>query len=272
MVSTIKHLAYELRVREADLIFVTENIDKFYYEKEQIKTKDGFPQEKNGIPQKRILYPSKSLLKDIQRRINKNLLSRIIIPNYAYGSITGRDNIANAKYHLGNKHFFTTDLKKFFPTITNRMVFEMFRSFQFSRILTQLVTYKGGVPQGAPTSPAIANLVFVKTGVKLQEFANVHNLAFTTYLDDITFSSQNDFKNAASFIIRILKDDGYIISHEKTNYKKSNIIITGVQLKNGKLDVTDKYKKKLKMRRRFNLSQIKAHQYYAQRVLESNPQ
>ncbi len=274
MIRTIKHLAYELRVREADLIYVIENIDNFYYKKEEVKTKDGFPQEKNGIIQKRTLYPSTLKLKDIQRRINKNVLSQITIPGYAYGSVTGRDNIANAKRHLINSYFFTTDLRKFFPSITNKMVFEMFRSFHFSptvsRRLTQLVTYKGGVPQGAPTSPTIANLVFIKTGIELLNFASANDLTFTTYLDDITFSSLNDFKNISQFIIQTLKKDGYKISHDKTNYRRSNIAITGISLKNRRLGLTEKYKRKLSMTESFSPSQMKAYHFYTQRVEDAN--
>ena len=183
MINILKHLYYELKVKKSDVIHVIENIDKFYYKKEEVKTKDGFPQIQNGVKQTRTLYPSKLILKDIQKRILRDILSKLTIPDYAYGSVKGRDDISYAKYHSASKYFFTTDLKKFFPFITNRMVFEMFRSFHFSptvsRILTQLVTYKGGVPQGAPTSPAIANLVFIKTGTTLQQFANKHDLTFT---------------------------------------------------------------------------------------------
>ncbi len=56
----------------------------------------------------------------------------------------------------------------------------MYLLYKFSptvaRVLTQLTTYKGRIPQGAPTSPMIANLVFVKTGKKLEEFAKENNL------------------------------------------------------------------------------------------------
>jgi hypothetical protein len=72
------------------------------------------------------------------------------------------------------------DMKNFFPYISHHQVFEVFRRNDFSpdvsHILTKLTTYKEGLPQGAPTSPIIANLVFIQTGIKLLEIANRNNL------------------------------------------------------------------------------------------------
>ena len=88
----------------------------------------------------------------------------------------------------------------------------MFCLFDFSptvsRILTQLTTSKGKLPQGTPTSATLANLVLIKTGKNLQEFSNDHNLTFTSFIDDLTFSSPEGFKSKAQSIINTLKTNG----------------------------------------------------------------
>lgn len=130
------------------------------------------------------------------------------------------------------------------------MVYEMFRDNNFSptvsRILTQLTTYKGKLPQGAPTSPIIANLVFIKTGKRLDSFAKENRLTFTTYQDDIYFSSPVDFKILTGRIIELIRADGYLISHKKTYYKTKNPIVTGLIVKNNRLAVKNSFLLKLK--------------------------
>ncbi|HEY6437135.1 MAG TPA: reverse transcriptase domain-containing protein, partial [Ignavibacteriaceae bacterium] len=157
MINTIKHLCYLLKTSPDELEAIVKNTDKFYYEIIEIKkNKDSSPMlDAQGRSKQRVLYPSMGRLKQIQKLILKQILENIDIPDYAYGAIKGRDNVKNAKRHQGKKYFFTLDLKDFFPTVNHRMVFEMFRLKNFSptvaRILTQLATYKGCVPQGAPT-------------------------------------------------------------------------------------------------------------------------
>lgn len=272
MINTKSHLAYTLKVRESEIESIINSIDKHYYEKVELKSeKDGTPKlDKNGIQKKRVLHPSINRLKQIQKRILKEILSKLIIPDYAYGGIKKRDNVKNARKHQGKKYIFTTDLKDFFPSIKNGQVFEMFRSFNFSptvaRVLTQLTTYKGQLPQGTPTSPALANLVFIKTGKKLQEFATENKITFTSFIDDLTFSAPSDFKAKANFIIDTLQEDGFKISHGKTNYKTKNPTVTGIVVKNNNLAITSTYKIKIKDITGKTEEQIRGLNLYAERV------
>jgi len=240
--------------------------------KEDLKfTKDGSPKlDKNGIQKKRILYPSLGRLKVIQRRINKTVLAKLCLPDYAYGAVKNRDNVMNARKHQGKKFNFTTDLTAFYPSINHHMVNEMFLSFKFSptvaRILTQLTTYKGMIPQGAPTSSAVANLVFIKTGKKLQQFAVENGITFTSFVDDLTFSAPVDFKDKTQAFIDALVSDGYRISHSKTSYKTKNPVVTGVVVKNNKLDLTDGFKIKLTQLEGRTPEQIKGLFLYKEKV------
>jgi len=276
MINTIKHLSYILKSSPEELNKVIQNIDRYYYEKVEIKlNKDGSQKlDGKGNPKKRILNPSIGKLKHIQQMILLHILDGIKLPDYAYGAIKGRDNVMNAKRHQGKKYIFTTDLKNFFPTITHRMAFEMYRSLNFSptvsRILTQLTTYKGLLPQGAPTSPMMANLVFIKTGDKLDALSKQHKITFTTFIDDMTFSSAKDFKVLTSSFLAIITIDGFRISHNKTNYKTKNPVVTGAVVKNNNLSLTNSFKLKMNNTAGLSANQIAGIQQYANKVKAAN--
>jgi len=275
MINTIKHLAFVLKVDPSEIQQIIDNIDQFYYEKVELKkNKDGSPKlDKAGNQKKRILHPSIGRLKIIQQGILKDILANLPLPDYVYGAVKGRDNVKNSKKHKGNYHVFTTDLKDFFPSIRHPQVFAMFQQFGFSstvsRTLTQLTTYQGKIPQGAPTSPTVANLVFTKTGKKLQEIAWEHGLTFTAFIDDLTFSSPKDFKNTIQQIIRIITDDGFRISHSKTNYQTKDPIVTGIVLKRSSLSLPENLKQKISESHLLNPEQIRGLQAYADKVLSA---
>jgi RNA-directed DNA polymerase len=240
MIHKIKHLCYVLRIREQELDTVIKNLNSFYYEATSVKQKYGRPQQnKDGTYKLRTLHPSTGRLKSIQAAIHSNILLKLPAPSYAFGSIKGRNNIENAKQHLGNKYFFCADLKDFFPSINNHMVFRTFLSYGFSptisRILTQLTTFKGALPQGAPTSPLVANLVFVSTGSKILKLTEAYKITFTTFLDDFSFSAKSDFKFLTQQILEIIKFDGYSLSHKKITYKVKYPEITGINISKEKM-------------------------------------
>lgn len=252
MINTPKHLAFVLKVDLKEIRSILNNIDKHYREKIIVKTdKFGKPKLDNkGRPKQRIINPSINRLKVIQKRIQKNILLKLHMPDYAYGAVKGRDNVSNAKKHQGKKYKFTTDLKDFFPSITNKSVYEMFVGEKFSHevasLLTKLTTYKGKIPQGAPTSSTLANLVFRKTGDILDNFSKENGLTFTSFVDDMTFSSPNDFKEIVPEILDVITAD-FKISHKKTNYSR-NPNITGLHPMNNHLKLPDSFMEKYRER------------------------
>jgi RNA-directed DNA polymerase len=238
MINTIKHLVYLLRTSKAELLYILNNIDKYYYDKKQPKIKYGQPQKDGEEILYRYLTPSRFPLKKIQQRINL-LLQGIELPEYAYGGVRNSNNILNAKRHIENKYFFSADLKNFFPNITHHQVFRMFMHNKFSptvaRILTQLTTYRGGLPQGAPTSPIISNLVFVETGNKLFERTKHLYITVTTFYDDLTFSSKDDFKIIIPDLLEIIKTGKFFLHYKKLKYKTRQPEVTGVVIDKNKL-------------------------------------
>ncbi|WP_299678629.1 reverse transcriptase family protein [uncultured Dokdonia sp.] len=274
MIRTTKHLAYTLKVDFKEIESIIRNIDNFYKEKIEIK-RDKFGKPKldaNGNQKKRIIHPSQRRLKVIQKRIHRNILVKIKMPSYAYGAVKKKDNIDNAKKHQGKKYKFTTDLKDFFPSIKIEAVFKMFVSQGFSpsvsRILTQLTTYKGQIPQGAPTSSTLANLVFIKTGDILNKFALENEATFTSFVDDMTFSSAKDFKSKIPQILEIITAD-YKISHKKTNYSR-NPNVTGLHVMNNHLELPKSFKAKLESTENKSPQQIAGLFLYKEKVDRAN--
>ena len=97
MINTLKHLAFILKVNLSEIESIIQNIDKYYTER--VITKEG----KNGKTKSRTINPSHNRLKVIQKRIQKNILLNVRLPDYAYGAVKGRDNVDNTNVHKGKK-------------------------------------------------------------------------------------------------------------------------------------------------------------------------
>ena len=242
MIRTLKHLTYTLKTELATINDILADVDSYYISWSKVKTdKDtGLPlTDTDGNQRTRQLNSTKIELKRIQKRILALLMSHVEIPTYAFGGVPNKDNIKNAKYHQGNKYIFTTDLRSFFPSISHNRVFEVYCDNGYSptvaRILTKLTTYKYQLPQGVPTSTLLALLAFKPTGDKLYDYALQHNLKFSIFVDDITISSNVDFKHFIPEILDIIVSAGYKISHNKTHYSTKNPIITGIKCQNNRI-------------------------------------
>lgn len=252
MITNEKHLLHILGIDKNQLNDILVHIDDYYYSFERIKYNkftDKPKKESNGQIAKRTINSSSGILKTIQQRLYKYILNHVDIPEYAYGGVKGKNNILNARYHQGNKYIFTTDLKSFFPSISNQQVFKMFLregcTPTIASILTKITTRKHQVPQGIPTSTLIANLVFRPTGDKIFSLAKNNNIKFSMFVDDITLSSNTDFKHLTLEFISIIQQDGFKISHKKTHYQTKNPTVTGVICQNNRILAPLGYKKKL---------------------------
>lgn len=273
-INTIKHLAYILRLKPEELLHIANNVNQYYYEKREAKLdKENNPKFKNGVQQFRVITPSREPLKSIQEKIHRRILLKIQLPDYAFGGVKGRDNVQNALRHKGKKFNFTTDLSNYFPSISSSQVFKMFRNNGFSpsvsQILTKLTTYEGKLPQGTPTSPTISNLVFVPTGQKLYTLAEKNKITFTSFIDDLTFSSPHDFKELTHQFIEIITEN-FILSHKKTFYKTYRPTITGIVVTNNYLYLPENFKKKLENLEGKTEEQINGLKNYEAKVLNTN--
>lgn len=109
---------------------------------------------------------------------------------------------------------------------------------ELSCLVSELVTYRGYLPQGAPTSTTIANLVFKPIDEILERYCGKSNITYTRYIDDMTFSSEHDFQDKVSNIIHIISKTGFMLSRKKIAYKIGSATITGVEVKNNVLEAS----------------------------------
>lgn len=270
-----------LQYPEERVRYIVDHIEEFYGEFRQFKKDKQGNKRKNkaqyitkyGKYWSRVINPPKHELKLIQKRINAYLVENIPLPNYAFGGIKTKDNILNAFEHKGKKYVFQTDLKDFFPRITNKMVYKMFVENSFSpdvaTLLTKLTTFQGHLPQGAPTSTTIANLVFVPVGNSIQSVAEREGLHFTTFVDDVTVSSQNDFKSVIPEMltdIQSAENGQFKISHGKTSYKSGSTVITGVKMLKNSMTIPDKLRERMNIGDQKDSPRVRGLENYAKRI------
>jgi RNA-directed DNA polymerase len=232
--------------KPCEIEYIANNLSNFYKEWIEIKLdkKTGLPKKYlDGTEKHRTIRPSQKELKLIQSRIKTKILIPIKLPSSIHGGVKKCSNITNAKPHQGNKFVFTTDLQNFYPNISSKRVYDTFCSLDFSphfsHWLTNLTTWKYELPQGTPTSTHIANLVFLNTDFKLIELCNKNNITYTRYVDDLTFSSQQNFNHLLPDILKIISDGNFKLSNRKTQYK-GNQTITGVDVFLNKIDAPER--------------------------------
>ena len=183
-----RHLAQRLRIP----IDVLENVAHYaalHYNPTRTRVK------KDSKALREIDAPQR-LLKRIQREIHQ-LLSSLWLPDSIHGYRCGRSIVTAASPHAGRYFWWKADIRGFYPAISARNVYTMFTELGCSpnvaRILTRLCTRNHHLPQGAPTSPALANLYLRISGVadRFAGLASQHHLNVTFFGDDILVSSDH---------------------------------------------------------------------------------
>ena len=135
----------------------------------------------------------KPFLKAVQRRLLETLLYQAHPHEKAHGFFPGRSILSNATEHTGKAWVLSCDLKDFFPSTKQTKVEAVLKRFhgfgeEARAAVLRLVCRGGALPQGAPTSPHLANLAFFQGDEELSDLADAHGLAYTRYADDMTFS------------------------------------------------------------------------------------
>ncbi len=151
----------------------------------------------------RRIHAPRQELKVLQRRILDAIVARIPAHDACHGFVTGRSAVTNAAVHQGAHVVLKLDLADFFPTIHYRRVVGVFEYYGYSpEVASRLaalcthravladgrVAWPGVLPQGAPTSPALANVVCRRLDARLTQLARKVSARYTRYADDLTFS------------------------------------------------------------------------------------
>lgn len=159
--------------------------DKYKYKSFSLAKKSGGTREIDA-PKRR--------MREIQSKLSNDLYT--IYPGRisAHGFALNKSIVTNAQRHLDKKYVFNIDLQDFFGCIHFGRIKHLFMSepFRFApsvaTILAQICCHKNALPQGAPTSPVLSNMICWKLDAQLQHLAKTTNSTYTRYADDITFS------------------------------------------------------------------------------------
>lgn len=224
-----------------------------------------FAPKRSGPP--RLIESPKPRLKAIQRRLLRAVLDAIPVQDCAHGFVAGRSCLSAARVHAGEDVVVAVDLREFFLTTPLRRVHGLFRSIGYpwavARLLTGLCStatppsaflalpedrrpdwltrklYESRhLPQGAPTSPALANLAAQPLDVRLQGLASSFDASYTRYADDLAFSGSAGFaRRVGPFLAAvedIARDEGYALNERKTRVmrRSGRQRITGLVVNN----------------------------------------
>ena len=207
-----KHLSLLLGYEPAELAFYLFASEELFYTQIQVPKKNG------GF--RNIEIPSERL-KEIQRWILRNILENIEIHGACYGFRKGKSIFDHAQLHVGKECVLSMDLKDFFPSITQKEVFNLFYKEGYTKkvsyYLSKMLTKDGVLPQGSPASPMISNIVSHHLDKRLNELAKCYNAVYSRYADDITFSGATNIKNMIPIIKKIVSEENFQVNEKKTS-------------------------------------------------------
>lgn len=210
----------------------------------------------------RLIESPKAELQRVQELILKEILQQVPAHSAAHGFIRGRSIVTNATPHVGQRFLLQFDLQNFYATVRYNRVVAIFRSLGYSREValwlarltttslpwdaeppdsqTELGPYRSlHLPQGAPTSPALANLSAFGLDVRLCGLAKCYGLKYTRYADDLTFSGPGRAVPALRDIIplveKIVRSERFVINRFKRRVIRNSQRqrVTGVVVNDG---------------------------------------
>ena len=194
-------------------------------------------------------------LKMLQQKIARSLAKLYNPRKPVHGFVTDRSVRSNAESHLRRRFILNVDLKNFFPTITEPRVQGLLESIGIDKDVAETVARicanNDCLPQGAPSSPVISNMICFRFDKALMKFSKEHRLLYTRYADDITLSSfqpptalfEGDRPDPGKVaeeklsdeIRSIIRNNGFELNPEKIHYadKNSRRIVTGIKINEG---------------------------------------
>lgn len=194
------------------------------------------PKRRGGARKIDAPYP---ILAGVQQALVHDLRNRCDVSEHAYAYCRRRSAVMHASSHLGCEELLTVDIENFFGSITRQQIhqtlLESNLDTSYAHIASLVSTLQGVLPQGAPTSPLLSNVVFNALDVRFARLAAHLGIVYTRYADDLAFSGKNIPRNLPGLIDEILSSKGYRLNPAKTmlKVKGAKKIITGVSISTG---------------------------------------
>lgn len=198
---------------------------KYFYRKFNIIKKNG---------ETRTLLEPLPSLKEIQNWILNNILYNYKVSKYAKGYVINRSIKDHVRYHTNEKMVLTLDVKKFFDTISFNLVEDIFLQIGYSKVISNLLTklcfLDNKLPQGAPTSPFISNIILIDFDNIISNYCSKNELKYTRYADDLAFSGNIKKTELIKLVRAELNKLGLKLNNDKIKLMKPNQpqIISGI--------------------------------------------
>ncbi len=207
------------------------------------------PKKTGGYREIHAPYPA---LLQCQYWILNNILSKIPIHEKAFAYVKKKSIKQNAEVHLNQEGFLKIDIKDFYPSIGINKIIQVFKnlgySHQVSFYLAAICCLDKSLPQGAPTSPTLSNVIFKSLDNRLDRLAQKLNLKYSRYADDIAFSGKTISPKLLTYIETIINSGDFELNHKKTivQKKRGKRILTGISIVSEKPKIPSEYKRKIR--------------------------
>lgn len=200
-----------------------------------------------------ICQPSKKM-KGLQAWILVHILEKIEVSPSCKGFRKGSSTLDNALPHLGANTVLNLDLKDFFPTVSSKKVYNIFKTIGYNKLIatvfTNICTYNNSLPQGSPCSPSLANLASWTLDLRIQGYVGKRGISYTRYADDLSFSGlkPSNVLKIIPMIKTIIEEEEFEVNHKKTRVASSARakIVTGLVINENNVGIG---KKKYKLLR-----------------------
>jgi len=187
------------------------------------KTKKSTKQRKPRKQKNEKLCKASEVLRDVHDKINNRIFKKLQIPESVHGFVPERSTLTAAQAHVGKKWVVALDISNFFPSVKTEYVYCSLVDYygfgsEAASFIARIVSYKGGLPQGALTSPMASNVAFAPIDNRIEELCKEHGIIYTRYADDSTFSFDAEEKKdiVLNDIPKIIEEAGYKINTKKT--------------------------------------------------------
>ena len=238
----LSSLEQDLGTSAKTLYAVSNNLGKHYRKVKLPKKNGGF----------RTLSVPDEVLKSIQRQIAEVLLIHSPTSRYAKAYRFGSSTLRNAKHHVGKQVVLKLDILHFFDsirysTVKDKVFPEEIYAEPVRILLTMLCYHKDALPQGAPSSPAITNIILYEFDEQIGQWCRERGIAYTRYCDDMTFSGDFDPAEVIRYVRLELKKMGFLLNEQKTQIQRpgQQQTVTGIVV-NEKLSIPADYRRKLR--------------------------
>ena len=238
----LSSLEQDLGINAKTLYAVSNNLGKHYHKAKLPKKSGGF---------RNLSVPDK-VMKSIQKRITEVLLIHMPVSRYAKAYRFGSSTLHNAKHHVGKQVVLKLDILHFFDsirysTVKDKVFPEEIYAEPLRILLTMLCYHKDALPQGAPSSPAITNIILYEFDELVGQWCRERGIAYTRYCDDMTFSGDFNPAEVIRFVRLELKKMGFLLNEQKTRIQRpgQQQSVTGIVV-NEKLSIPANYRRKLR--------------------------